>query len=85
MKSWKLFPFAEYATLNTSANDISVGGTYSVMGNGTQLDLPLDYGVLISFNMTGYFTSQICLFNRDVYCRSSDNGVWKTWVKLSVQ
>lgn len=77
-----LFQFAERGELKISANDVNKNGSYSIMGKGKTLDLPLDYGTLISFNMGGYFAVQICTLSLTVYVRGRDNGVWSDWNKL---
>ena len=82
MTASKLYPFADRGDLNISANDVNQNGSYSIMGKGTTLDLPLDYGTLVSFNMGGYFAVQICTLSSTVYVRGRDNGVWSPWCKL---
>ena len=82
MTASKLFPFADRGDLTISANDVNQNGSYSIMGKGTTLDLPLDYGTLVSFNMGGYFAVQICTLSSAVYVRGRDNGVWSPWCKL---
>ena len=84
MTANKLFPFADRGDLKISANDVTQNGSYSIMGNGTTLDMPLDYGTLVSFNMGGYFAVQICTLPPAVYVRGRDNGVWSSWRQLQV-
>ena len=84
MKTNGLFQFAERGDLKISANKIDKNGTYSIMGSGRTLDLPLDYGVLVSFNLSGYFSFQICCLGSDFHVRSCDNGTWSTWKKATI-
>lgn len=84
MKTNGLFQFAERGDLKTSANNIKQNGTYSIMGSGGTLGLPLDYGVLVSFNLSGYFSFQICSLGSDFHIRSCDNGTWSPWKKATI-